>query len=334
MGNRTAVSDVTSQSQSRVPAETWPDGLEEMAKPKIAIACCVNDRYALPLLVMLKSLNERLRPDVEATVYLMHQRLGHQTLDAVRAIVDTRDVVLSEARLNQLPSDRTFPPEAAAPLLLTTVLPPDLEKVVFLDADMLVLDDISPLWTLALEGRALAAVVDPAIPCCRSPRGVKDWRERRIPADTPYFNAGVLVVDLEAWRRRRVVERAIAYIRTVGDRVDYLHQEALNATVWDDWLPIAARWNVSATAGRWFDPTEKAAVTAPAIVHFAGRVKPWRMQSGSRFAAAYADVLSRVAGGIPRPAPSWQDAWCGWYDRTLRSACHPCERFLWNRRLL
>jgi lipopolysaccharide biosynthesis glycosyltransferase len=306
----------------------------KMAKPKIAIACCINEQYALPLLVMLTSLTERLRPEFEATVYLMHQRLGRETLDAVRAIVDTRDVRLSGASLDQLPRDRRFPPEAAAPLLLPTVLPPDLEKVLFLDADMLVLDDIAPLWTIALEDRALAAVIDPAIPRCRSPRGVKGWRERRIPADAPYFNAGMLLVDLEAWRRLNVVERAIAYIREVGDRVDYLHQEALNATVWDDWLPLAARWNVSATAGRWFDPTEEAAVAAAAIVHFAGRVKPWRTQSGSRFAAPYSDVLSRVTGGIARPAPSWQDAWCGWYDRTLRSACHPCERFLWSRRLL
>lgn len=304
-----------------------------MSISKIAIACSVNEQYALPLLVMLTSLVGRLRPDVEATVYLMHQQLRRETLDAVGAVVDVREVRLSGACLAQLPRDRTFPPEAAAPLLLPTVLPSDLERVVFLDADMLVLDDIAPLWTMPLEGRALAAVVDPAIPACRSSRGVKGWRERGIPAAAPYFNAGVLLVDLRAWRRRNVAERAIEYIRAVGDRVDYLHQEALNATVWDDWLPIAPRWNVSATAGRWFDPTAEAAVAAPAIVHFAGRMKPWRMRSGSRFAPAYAAVLSRVTG-VSRPGHSWQDAWCGWYDRTLRSVCHPCERFMWSRRLL
>lgn len=304
-----------------------------MSRSKIAIACSVNEQYALPLLVMLTSLVGRLRPDVEATVYLMHQQLRRETLDAVGAVVDVREVRLSGACLARLPRDRTFPPEAAAPLLLPTVLPSDLERVVFLDADMLVLDDIAPLWTTPLEGRALAAVVDPAIPACRSSRGVKGWRERGIPAAAPYFNAGVLLVDLRAWRRRNVAEQAIEYIRAVGDRVDYLHQEALNATVWDDWLPIAPRWNVSATAGRWFDPTAEAAVAAPAIVHFAGRMKPWRMRSGSRFAPAYAAVLSRVTG-VSRPGHSWQDAWVGWYDRTLRSVCHPCERFLWSRRLL
>lgn len=300
----------------------------------MAIACCVTEQYALPLVVMLTSLAERLRPGCEATVYLIHRHLGRETLDTVRAVVDTREVRLSGACLDKLPRDRTFPPEAAAPLLLPDVLPPDLGRVLFLDADMLVLDDVSPLWTTALGGHAMAAVVDPAIPYCRSPRGVKGWRARQIPNDAPYLNAGVLLVDLEAWRRRQVAERAIEYIRTVGDRVDYLHQEALNATSWDDWLPIAARWNVPATAGRWFDPTPDEAVTSPAVVHFAGRMKPWRMRSGCRFASAYADVLSRLSNRIPRPARSWRDHLLGWYDRTLRSACHPCERFLWKRRFL
>jgi lipopolysaccharide biosynthesis glycosyltransferase len=301
---------------------------------KIAVACCVNEQYALPLVVMLTSLVERLRPACEATVYLIHQRLSRETLGTVGAIVDTREVRLSGACLERLPQDRAFPPEAAAPLLLPEVLPQDLERVIFLDADMLVLDDIAPLWTIALEGRSLAAVVDPAVPYCRSPRGVKNWHDRRIPGTAAYFNAGVLLVDLETWRRQNVAGRAIEYIRAVGDRVDYLHQEALNATVWDDWLLIAARWNVSATAGRWFDPTEAAAVASPAIVHFAGRMKPWRMQSGSRFAPAYADVLSRVTSHMPRPAPTWRDRALGWYDRTLRSVCHPGERYLWRHRLL
>lgn len=303
-------------------------------KTRLSIACCIDDAYALPLAVMLTSLTERLGPAFEATVHLIHRDLGRETLDAVGDIVDTREMRLAGACLERLPRDRTFPPEAAAPLLLADMLPQDLGKVIFLDADLLVLDDVSPLWTQALDGRSLAAVVDPAIPWCRSPRGVKGWHDRRMPRDSPYFNAGVLLIDLEAWRRRDVAGKAMAYIRAVGDEVDYLHQEALNATVWDDWLPLANRWNVPSTAGRWFGPTGDAAVAAPAIVHFAGRMKPWRMRSGGRFAVAYTDVMSRVSSRIPRSARTWRDRTIGWYDRELRSTCHPLERFLWERRLL
>jgi lipopolysaccharide biosynthesis glycosyltransferase len=303
-------------------------------KTRIAIACSVDESYALPLAVMLTSLTERLGPAFEATVHLLHQRLERQTLDAIGAIVDTRVWRLSEACLERLPRDRTFPPEAAAPLLLADLLPQDLDKVLFLDADLLVLDDVAPLWTHALDGRALAAAADPAIPLCRSARGVKGWRDRGIPDQAPYFNAGVLLVDLEAWRRRDVAGRALEYVRMVGDRVDYLHQEALNAVAWNDWSPLAARWNVPATAGRWFDPTDHDAVAAPAIVHFAGRMKPWRMRSGSRFAGAYDDAMSRMIARMPMPARTWWDRALGWYDRGLRSVCHPLERFLWARRLL
>ena len=309
-------------------------GLETMTRQRISIACCINEAYALPLAVMLTSLTERLRPAFEATVYLTHQHLSKKTLDAVNAIGDTRAVQLAGACLDRLPRNRTFPPEASAPLLLPDVLPEDLGKVLFLDADLLILDDISPLWMQTLEGCSLAAVVDPAIPYCRSPRGVKDWQARGIPRSSHYLNAGVLLIDLEAWRRRDVAGRALEYLRAVGNRVDYLHQEAINATVWNDWLPVATRWNLSANAGRWFDPIDGDAVASPAIVHFAGRVKPWRMESGSRFAGAYAEVLSRVTSRIPRPARAWRDRALGWYDRGLRGACYPGERFLWTRRVL
>lgn len=302
--------------------------------PRIAIACCIDEQYALPLATMLTSLTARLGPGCEPTVHLLHRRLDRDVLDALSGIVDIREIRLGGGDLERLPHSRTFPPEAAAPLLLPDVLPPDLERVIFLDADLLVLDDISGLWTRDLSGRALAAVVDPSIPWCRSPRGVKGWRDRGIQRTAAYFNAGVLVVDLESWRRRDMTGRALEYIREVGDGGDFLHQEALNAVAWDDWLPLEARWNVPATAGRWFDPTTADALAEPAIVHFAGRMKPWRMPSGSRFAAAYADALARVSSRFPRPACTRRDRWLGFYDRHMRPACHPLERWLWARRLI
>jgi lipopolysaccharide biosynthesis glycosyltransferase len=305
-----------------------------MTPDRIAIACSIDDRYALPLVVMLESLVERLRAPWRATVHLLHRGLSRQSLAAVASVVDLRPIELSGPCLDRLPRDGRLPLEAAAPLLLPELIPPDVPRVLFLDADMLVLDDIGPLWTLDLAGRALAAAVDPAIPLCHSPRGVPRAAARGIPPHTPYFNAGVMLVDLDAWRSRGIADRAFRYVGELGSRVDFLHQQALNATAWDDWTRLDQRWNVPATAGRWFDATPAAAVAAPGIVHFAGRMKPWRMRVTGRFAEPYARALSRVAGRLPAQPRTVQDTLAGFYDRRLRCVCHPCERFLWTRGLL
>lgn len=305
-----------------------------MTPDTIAIACSVDDRYVLPLVVMLDSLVETLRPPRRARLHLLHHGLSRGSLDAIAAVVETRVVDIPGACLDRLPRDGRLPPEAAAPLLLPELLPADLARVLFLDADMLVLDDLGPLWTLDLAGRALAAAVDPAIPLCHSPRGVPRAAAHGIPAHAPYFNAGVMLLDLDAWRGRGIADRAFRYVGDLGSRVDFLHQQALNATAWDDWKRLDQRWNVPATGGRWFDATPAAAVAAPGIVHFAGRMKPWRMRIAGRFAAPYARALSRVAGRLPAPAHTVRDAVAGFYDRRLRCVCHPGERFLWERGLL
>ena len=105
------------------------------------------------------------------------------------------------------------------PLLLGELLPDDVERVLFLDADLLVLDDPTGLLEVDLGGRALAAAVDGAIALCSGPRGVRAWREQGIPAFAPYFNAGVMAISLRDWRERDGRRpRALRYLSTAGRR--------------------------------------------------------------------------------------------------------------------
>ena len=63
----------------------------------IAIAASIDDRYALPLAVMLDSLVRSLRPPRRARLHLLHRGLSDRALDALAAIVETHG--LSELRL-------------------------------------------------------------------------------------------------------------------------------------------------------------------------------------------------------------------------------------------
>ncbi len=302
--------------------------------PLLRIACAVNESYLLPLSVLLESLRQHLRPDYRVALYLVHGGIDTGRLSSICSGIETHPILLSEAQLAAAPRDSHFPPEASIPLLIPELLPTDVDRVLFLDADLLVLDDLAELWETPLDGRVFAAAADGAVPFCSSARGVKNWKALGIPSTAPYFNAGVLLIDLARWREREVRRRVDTYFKTTREPVDFLHQEALNAVLWNDWKELDGRWNLLASrAGRSYESPASQAWRNPGIVHFAGRVKPWRSQVGGPFNSDYQDVLRRVLRS-GSPGPTLRDRFNSVYDRYLRAAFYPLEQLLWKRRVI
>ena len=197
------------------------------------------------------------------------------------------------------------------------------------------LEDLASLWETPLDQRALAAVPDAAVPRCSACRGVKGWRELGIPESAAYFNGGVLLIHLERWRERGVTRRAQHYFDVTRGPVDFLHQEALNAVLWDDWKRLESRWNLLASvAGRSHEHPASDAWNRPGIVHFSGRMKPWRAPVGGPFYAPYLAALERVRPLFSTPPVTLRERFQSVYDRYLRGVLYPFERRLWRQRLL
>ena len=276
-------------------------------------------------------MKERLRSSLRPVLYLLNRRLSDSQLESIRCLVETHSIVPDTATLASLPRNSTFPPETAFPLLLPQLLPESVERVLFLDPDLLVLDDIGTIWEMDLAGNFVGAVADQAIPFASSPRGVNARRESDIPDDAPYFNAGVLLIDLEKWRSNDIAGQARRYLER--NNVDFFHQEALNAVLWDKWLKLDERWNLIASlTSRSYSANDARAIENPGIVHFAGKFKPWRIRVGGPFASAYYDELANL--GESSPQVNGVEALLSIYDRYLRDFLYPTEHLLWKRRLI
>ena len=284
---------------------------------------------------MLVSLKAHLNPCYTPVLFLFNTRMGAEQLKTIAALAETQSIVPSAVATNMLPRSPRFIAEAAFPLLLSDLLPESVERVLFLDADLLVLDDIAKIWETDISNVSVAAVVDQAIPLCSSPRGVKNRSSLGIPDSAPYFNAGVMFINLTRWRRLNIPARTSEYFHRISGQADFLHQEGLNAVLWDNWLPLDQRWNLIASlTGRAYSPYKRFSWGPPGIVHFAGRFKPWRMHIGGPFAALYNEFLARSGSGEIRRNESMSDKMLSVYDRYLRNYFYGLERSLWNRRMI
>jgi lipopolysaccharide biosynthesis glycosyltransferase len=170
-------------------------------------------------------------------------------------------------------------------LLLPDLLP-ETHRILYLDVDLVVMRDVSELFDVDLGDRPLAAARDGFI--SESP-GVPNPDQERSgsPPGFPYFNAGVMVINAEIWRKERVGARAIDLLRESVPPPGYLEQDALNSLTAGRWTELDRRWNVLSISdqlgvsepgrvigGRTM--AEQVRLERDAfILHFAGPRKPW-----------------------------------------------------------
>lgn len=164
-------------------------------------------------------------------------------------------------------------------LALTNILPSNIEKIIYLDCDIIVRGSLIPLWNWELQGYAIAAASEP-------PEMVADRLVRlNIPQKYGYFNAGVLVVNLEYWRSHNSIQLFSDYIHNHRESILYHDQDVLNAVFYDKRILIPIKYNLQGcylfkqlNLEKYYIEEEIAEARAnPVIVHFSGG-KPWEFR--------------------------------------------------------
>lgn len=170
-------------------------------------------------------------------------------------------------------------------IFIGSVLSEAVERVLYLDCDTLVLDDISELYFQDLSNNSIGALADAFSKFYR--------RNIGLPEDAVMFNSGVMLIDLRRWRGLDVESRAIHFILDAHGYVQQGDQGVLNAVLVDDTMVLQPKYNAIST---FFDFTyseiftyrhpesyySKAeiqnAIDHPLILHFTSSfasVRPW-----------------------------------------------------------
>lgn len=204
-----------------------------------------------------------------------------------------------------------------ARLLMTEFLPDDLERVIYLDGDTLVLDDIADLWNQNLCGKTLGMVCEPtADKARRTDLGIGEYL---------YHNAGVLLVDLKRWRELGCQEKILAYCQANAGSLFANDQDALNVVLKDDIKTLGPRFDYSNIFDYYtysflnklmpgFATVDEynAAKRRPTVVHFLGEERPWREGNTHRFSPEYHAYLAKTPWRDVKGEEGWKTYFLAW----------------------
>lgn len=259
-------------------------------KEIINIAVTVDDNYIKPLVVMLTSLFQT-NFDNSFNIYLIHSDLQEINIKRVSNLVHEygqaiRIIKLDDTLFETATSVAHVTKETFYRLLLTEILPNDVDKVLYLDPDIIINGPITRLYDKRFNGNlAISAQV-----AADDSRWNNEKKRIGIPIKATYFNAGVMLFNIALMRRSQIFNKdfIIEYVIKNNKHFTEGDQSCLNALLWDkvkilncNIYNYDTRIYYDMKMGGFikylfkYIEEQKKAFKKAIIIHYRGASKPW-----------------------------------------------------------
>lgn len=245
------------------------------------IVCSTDDNYAPYCGTMLYSLLDNNKNSV-FHIHILIEQLGEENKKKLGEIAKTFNSILEfhhidSKKLDKVKFRKKKPLSKAAyyRILLPSTLDESIHKVLYLDCDIIVLNNIDYLFKLDIQNYALAAVKDlNTQPCC-----LEHYNQLSFDYNDDYFNSGLMVINLKYWRDNLCEPKLISFAEQ--DRTVFFHdQDALNylfKKVWYRLSPQTCFFNLCLYEQIDFNNREDFLeyINQIYIIHYAATEKPW-----------------------------------------------------------
>ncbi|KAL1711088.1 glycosyltransferase family 8 protein [Schizophyllum commune] len=292
----------------------------------INLAFAVDSAYAMPATVAISSALRALSPGARCTVYVLDCGMSKEDKEKISAVIDKdRSERTSIVFLEPAEDDLCRTLNSATWAKLDVVRRVPAERVLYLDADVLVLGDLAELWNTDLQGKAIGAAPDVGYPkghpggdltkMHSNQANLPDDSARAMgvqdTTDSPtYFNAGVLLMDLAKMRSSTA---DLARLAQSASDLHFKDQDVLNMRFAEDWAELSLKYNAQGL-GTYADITTSERMRlnldqmrhSPIIVHFTGPVHPSLVKVLNPWVQPYTAKPWGYAGA---PGHPFADAW-------------------------
>lgn len=246
----------------------------------VNIVIGIRENFKIPAYVMLYSLLYNNKKS-QFKIYILSDKLEKQYFNKLEeqfkcqievVIIDIEDI----KKLNPRHIDiSTF-----YRLKIDDYIPKNIDKLLYLDTDLIVNGDISELLTIDLDEENCVA----AVKCGVSKKHLKNIGFK----NDPYFNAGVIFFDYQKCLKEKIFSDALKLIIEDEKNYIFMDQDVLNITLKGKVKFLDLKWNFgSFYAKSELLASKKFFSSNPIIVHYTGKYKAWNYENINQYAYLY-----------------------------------------------
>lgn len=251
-----------------------------MNQTSMNILVTLDENYIPYLNVMLVSLL-RSNPDEYFSIYLLHSSVREQALTKTRRILGRRGeltaIPVSDAGLENAPTTSRYPFEIYYRIFAARYLPQQLDRILYLDPDLIVNKPLRELYTIPMKDYFFAAASHTG-PVLRKLNEVRlDMEE-----ESPYINSGVMLMNLALLRKEQRLEDVFDFIEKKKFLLFLPDQDIISSLYGSRIYPLDTfRYNMTETLFQRYAAFEKTidldwVRENSVIIHYCGRNKPWK----------------------------------------------------------
>jgi lipopolysaccharide biosynthesis glycosyltransferase len=303
----------------------------------VTVFLAADEGFSRPLAVTVRSLVAHLTPGRSLALHLCDMGLSPRSRALIERVAQHPDVRVRWIddllqKVAHLPQSWTHISAATyARLFIPALLPGSVGKALYLDCDLIVRRCVGELFDTAIDRYAAMAVANAGAPYVSSPLGLPYWSRSGRRADEVNFNAGVLLMNVAAWRDDDVTGAALNYL--AKDHVFQGDQAAINAVLPGRIGELDPRWNQQTghftralqAALPYSDEQFEWLLSDPWIVHFTTDVKPWHFRSTHPFRREWFARLDET------PYRGWRPSRSAYYAGMSARALREAKRVLLPR---
>lgn len=261
------------------------------------IALCFDNNFVMQAGVTLLSI-VRSNKNSKITFHLFVSNISDKDKKDINSLVDSNCCVIfydvNTELLKDCPINQQIHSQSIAKyfrILIPTIVDKNIEKILYLDCDIVVLEDLSNLFSIDLNNKAIGVVYD------QKPFEIENFNRLRIEKEKGYFNSGVMMINNKLWREKNYSKELFNLIEKEKHNLVWEDQDALNMMFSSNKIYYELKYNLQNdmlyvnNKIYWKDQEQlNDAIKNPVIIHFCGN-KPWNESCKHPFQYLWLNLL-------------------------------------------
>ena len=244
----------------------------------------LNSNYIFPLCVMLHSLSETNRGN-HFDIYVVYSSLTDDDFKMMSRALGSADafihkVPVDEKIFDSAPVLSRISKETYYRLLISELIPDTVDRILYIDPDVVVKKDLSELYNMDMQGNTVAAGTHMF--------GAVRWfniKRLKLKKDSSYINAGIMLIDVKKWKQDAPVEKVLKFISDNIKMFKLADQDVVNM-MFEDSIILFDERKYNLDEKIFFAKQFRIYTREPidldwvrentVIIHYNGSHKPWK----------------------------------------------------------